>query len=209
MSTTSRTQGGHGITPGETTTVRGLVPDHSLSSIWPVSRERFRRLEIGEHSLSQVGACLPAVCTANSHAPDRSTTSGVLDQDPGHRPTVVGRHHVVLSDGRPSGRESDHLPDSALRTSLARASPRAEGFPRHASPSFPLKGGEYWDALTLIASRTSRNLTVDIEPRGSLFADRCVPVATRTTAGRCKPGGSFLPSARGRVNLILPPFTPR
>ena len=152
--------------------MRRSITDHALTSIEPTRIKCSDELEISNREASSVAARLATE--------DRSRSS-VLDQNPSHRPTVVRRHDVVNSNGSSGCRESDYLPYPALRTAFARMGSGAEGFPRHIAPTFPFEEGKMRDASRLIDSRASRILKLDIEPRGSLFADCCVPVAFRTT----------------------------
>jgi hypothetical protein len=190
LASASQKQIGHGFSPGKVTTVRRPVTDLALTSIRPVPRKPQRELDAAAGSPLQAGTW-PTADGAVDHIPARSEASGVLDQNPGHRPTVVRGHHVVQSNGRSSGRETDHLPDPALRAALTCVSPRTEWLSRHLSPSSPDGRKHWWDASRLIARKASAILTVDIEPRGSLFA---VAASQWLTARppRVAPLGGFL-----------------
>jgi hypothetical protein len=166
---------GLGKMPGERATERGHFPNHPLASIRPVTNRANWRLESARHSAFRIGAWLPDISDAGNHATNYSTGSGVLDQNPGHRPTVVGRHHVVLSDRSPCSRTACNLPDPTLGTPFTRAGRCAERLARHVWPSFPPCGGLWRDATMLIDKEPLGKLIIDTEPKGSLFAARCVP----------------------------------
>lgn len=56
-------------------------------------------------------------------------TLGILNELPGDRAAVVGRHPVALSDGRSRSRRADDLPHPTLRTRVASASRRTDWRP--------------------------------------------------------------------------------
>jgi hypothetical protein len=116
---------------------------------------------------------------------------GVLNQNPNYCLPIIGRHHVVESDGRSCGRKPIHLPNSALRAPFARMSLGSDWFPRHDKTPFRknMPRREFIERQMSIAYYHSWT-----EPQGFLFVGRRVSSATHYGRRECSPthDGFFL-----------------
>jgi hypothetical protein len=198
---------GHGEAPGEMATLRSHSKDHPLASIRPTLYRGRLRWEICGQSPSHVPVRKWWVSArANTHNGDRRSWLCVLNQLPGHRLPFVGRHHVVVSDGGSGCRNTDHLPDPALRTAFTSPSCRADWQTSHTSPS--LSGAECRDASRLIARFASRMLINDTEPQGSLFVGRRSQGGPHDRQALLTPAGFFFTPSSEYCQGVFASATP-